>query len=247
MSLESDGIIEGYLKNQAEIARINAEADAAENGVKAQMKELADEIYRRQRELDEEKSRKSMIFENCLTSVKNTRKHNLEPLYEQINRVRRIIAMLRIAETFKPVQEIKEDEVKTYREGYLEWIGYLYNDDHLKIRLLIAGNGKPKNKYSLIAYGRDAFNDTKLLDNSGVYSYGIHLNDSYNGFSVRVELGSFPEIEDAKAQKHTNKHKRLKQFIADFEALKADYLEVTAKYKLSDFEQITAQEKAKKE
>lgn len=35
--LDAAVVVEGYLKNQAEIARINTEADAAETGVKAQI------------------------------------------------------------------------------------------------------------------------------------------------------------------------------------------------------------------
>lgn len=244
MTPETDGIIEGYLKNQAEIARIDAEADAAEAGVKAQMKELDDEMYRKQRELDDEKSRKNMVLNNCLVSVQNTRKHNLEPLYEQMNRVKRIIALLRIAETIQPVRDIEDGEITTYHGEYLEWLEYLYNDEFLKIRCLITENRKPKNKYSLIAYGRYAFNDQKLHNTRSVYSYGTpSLKD--RDMEVRLELASCPSVQDAKtySQKWSNKH--LKQFIAEFEALKKEYLEVTGKYKLSDFEQITAQEKAK--
>ena len=243
--LDAVAVVEGYLKNQAEIARINTEADAAETGVKAQIKLLDQEIYRRQRELDDEKSRSNKVLNDLLTSVQNTRKHTLEPLYEQANHVQHIITLLRLAETIQPVHEINYDEVKPYHEKYFEWIEYIYNDEFLKIRLLITRNDKPKNKYSLIAYGRDAFRGTKLLDNKGIYSYGIHLNDSFGDHSVRVELDSFPEIADAKAYAKKYANKKLKRFITDFEALKKEYQQVTGIYKLSDFEQITAQEKAK--
>lgn len=238
-------VVEEYLKNQAEIARINTEADAAETGVKAQIKLMEDDIYRRQRELDDEKSRDNRVLTNCLTSVQNTRKQNLEPLFKQANHVKRIIAMLRIAETIQPVKDIEDGEITTYHGEYLEWLNYAHKDDFLKIRLLITENRKPKNKYSLMAYGRCAFKADNLL--MPVYSYGTpNLNDDHGGgFSVRLELGCFPSIDEIKKTVSKHSDKILKPYIAEFEALKAEYLKVTGIYKLSDFEQITALEKAK--
>jgi len=239
-------VVEEYLKNLAEIARINTDADAAETGVKAQMKLQEDEMYRRQRELDDEKSRVFKVLNNCLVSVQNTRKHNLEPLYEQVNNVKRIIALLRIAETIQPVKDIEDGEITTYHGEYFEWLEHIYKDDFLKIRLLITETKKPKNRYSLLAYGRCAFEDQKILNRREVYSYGTpNLNDHAGGFQVRHELGSFPTIPDAKAYAQKSVNKPLKQFIADFMKLKAEYMDVTATYTLSDFEQITAQEKTK--
>lgn len=242
--LDAAAVVEEYLKNQAEIARINGEADAAEAGVKAQMKLQDEEMYRRQRELDDEKSRVGMVLNNCLVSVQNTRKHNLEPLYEQVNRVKRIIALLRIAETIQPVKDIEDGDITTYHGEYLEWLGYIYKDDFLKIRLLITETKKPKNKYSLLAYGRCAFGDPQLLKRC--YSYGLpNLNDHRGGFNVNSELGCFPSVEDIKKTLSKYPDKALKTYIADFDALKQEYLDVTGTYRLSDFEQITAQEKAK--
>lgn len=241
--LDAVAVVEGFLKNQAEISRINQEADAAETGVKAQIKELEDEIYRKKRELDDEKSRSNMVLTNGLNSIQNTRTQNLKPLYEQANHVKRIISLLRIAETIKPVKDIEDGEITTYRGEYLEWLEHVYKDDYLKIRLLITENRKPKNKYSLIAYGRCAFRYDNLL--TQVYSYGTPNLKETGGFSVRIELGCFPSIDEIKKTVSKYSDKILKPYIAEFEALKQDYLEVTGKYKLSDFEQITAQEKAK--
>jgi len=242
--LDAIAVVEGYLKNQAEVAQINTEADAAEAGVKAHMKVLDDEIYRRQREIDDEKSRRYMVLNNCLVSLKNNREHNLKPLFEQVSKVKRIITLLRIAETIQPVRDIEDGKITTYHEEYIEWLGHVYKDDFLKIRLLIIENRKPKNKYSLMAYGRCAFEDPKLLKR--VYAYGTpNLNEHSEIFSVRHELGCFPSIDEIKKLISKYPDKVLKTYIADFVKLKQEYLEVMGTYKLSDFEHITAQEKAK--
>ncbi len=242
--LDAKEMVEAYLKNQKEIARIGTEAGASEEAVRAEMQELGKEFYRRQDELNDEKRSRYSVLNNKLMTVKADCKDALKPLWERVNQVERIIALLRIAETIQPVKDIADSEVTTYHGEYLEWLGCLFKGDYLIIRLLITENKKPKNKYSLLAYGRCAFEDTSLLRK--FYEYGTpNLKDREGGFNVLHELGSFPSIHDAKTYAEKNSNKPLKQFIDDYVKLKAEYLEVTANYKLSDFEQITAQEKAR--
>lgn len=243
--LDAVAMVEEYLKTQKEIARISTEAKASEEAVKSEMRELTEEFYRRERELDDEKNRRHSVLNNKLKTVEAETKDALNPLWEKMNRVKRIIALLRIAETIQPVKDIEDGDITTYHGEYLEWLGCLFKGDYLIIRLLITENKKPKNRYSLLAYGRCAFHDETLLKKC--YSYGLpNLRDYTGGFNVTHELGCFPEISDAKAYAQKSANKPLKQFIDDYVKLKAEYMEVTAEYKLSDFEQITAQEKAKR-
>lgn len=242
--LDAKAVVEEYLKNQKEIALISKKAEASERALKTEMQELNDEFYKKERELDDEKSRRQAALNNKLKTVEAETKEALNPLWERMNRVKRIIALLRIAETIQPVRDIEDGDITTYHEEYLEWLGCLYKGDYLTIRLLITENKKPKNRYSLLAYGRCAFEDQTLLKKC--YSYGLpNLKDYRGGFNVTHELGCFPEISDAKAYAQKSANKPLKQFIDDYVKLKAEYMEVTATYTLSDFEQITAQEKAK--
>lgn len=244
--LDAKAVVEEYLKNQKEIALISQKAEASERTVKTEMQELNDEFYKKERELDDEKSRRQAALNNKLKTSEAETKEALNPLWERLNRVKRIIALLRITGTILPVLDIEDRDVTTYRGEYLEWLGCLYKGDYLTIRLLITENKKPKNKYSLLAYGRCAFEDQKILNRREVYSYGTpNVNDHAGGFLVKLELGSFPTIPDAKAYAQKSANKPLKQFIDDYVKLKAEYMEVTATYTLSDFEQITAQEKAK--
>ncbi len=244
--LDAVAVVEEYLKNQKEIARISTEAEASEEVVKTELRKFREEFYRRERELDDEKNRRNAILNDKLIAVEAGTQEALNPLWERMNRVKRIIALLRIAETIQPVKDIEDREITTYHEEYLEWLGHIYDSEFLKIRLLITENKKPKNKYSLLAYGRCAFEDQNILNRREVYSYGTpNVNEHAGGFLVKLELGSFPTIPDAKAYAQKSVNKPLKQFIADFVKLKAEYMEVTQTYNLSDFEQITAQEKAK--
>lgn len=242
--LDAVAVVEGYLKNQKEIAKISKKAEASERTVETEMQELNDEFYKKERELDDEKSRRQAALNNKLKTVEAETKELLTPLWEHVNKVKRIIALLRIAETIQPVKDIEDGDITTYHGEYLEWLGCLYKGDYLIIRLMITENKKPKNRYSLLAYGRCAFHNENLLKKC--YSYGLpNLRDYTGGFNVTHELGSFPTIPDAKAYAQKSANKPLKQFIDDYVKLKAEYMEVTATYTLSDFEQITAQEKTK--
>lgn len=236
--LDAKEVVEAYLKNQKEIARIGTEAGASEEAIKIEMHDLDTEYIRRQEELNDEKRRRYSVLNNKLITVQADCKDALKPLWEQVNQVERIITLLRIAETIQPVRDIADSEVTTYHGEYLEWLECLFKGDYLIIRLLITENKKPKNKYSLLAYGRCAFRDESLLRK--FYHYGTpNLRDHDGGFNVLLELGSFPSIPDAKAYAQKNANKPLRKFIDDYVKLKAEYLEVTATYKLSDFEQIT--------
>lgn len=237
-------VVEQYLTSRKEIARICTDADAAEAGTRGLIKQLDDEMDRKMRELEDEKYSRYKVLNNRLASIQEQRKADLAPFLEQKNRVKRIITLLKIAETIQTVTDIENGDITTHHGEYLEWLDHVYKDEYLKIRLLITENRKPKNKYSLLAYGRCSFWGTELLDYRRVYLYGTpNLNDHSRGFSVRCELGSYPSIQFAKKAASRFANKTLKQYIADFEALKQEYREVTANYKLSDFEKITAMEK----
>lgn len=247
--LEAKTVVEDYLKSIAEIARINDEADTSQLKIKAEMQELNEEFWRRQQELDDEKNRRHAAITNKSKTAEAETKEALDPLLEQVKRVERIITLLRIAETIQPVEDIEDSHISTYHGEYLEWLGYFYKDDLLKLRLLITENRKPKNKYSLLAYGRCAFSgfsDESLIRK--IYEYGTpNLNERQGGrFTVRMELGSFASMRDAKAYAQRNANKPLKEFISDYEALKQEYLDITAKFRLSDFERITAEKEGAK-
>lgn len=237
---EAKTAVEDFLRNQAEITRITTETNEKKEAIEAKKQEVSNIYYSKIQALKDEEFEEQTALDRQITDMKAGMDKTLKPLHGQIMQVKRIITLLRIAETIQPVKDIEDNEITTYHGEYLEWLGYVYKDDFLKIRLLITENTKPKNKYSLMVYGRCAFHDEKLLRR--LYTYGgPYLKD--DGFSIKHESGCFPSIDEIK--KHVSKYpeKVLKTFIEDFVKLKQEFLEVKGTYKLSDFEQITAQEK----
>jgi len=162
-----------------------------------------------------------------------------------VAQVDRYIEFLKIAQDFTPVEPIKDESVTRYERGahkHLEWLGYLYTDDFLKIRLLIAENDKPKNKYSLMVYGRCVF--WALSDNiiKMPHNYaGPNLNDGYS-FTIKDELRCAPSVDDLTAWVIQNRPKILAEFMDQFKKIKAEYLEVTKKYTLDDFRELIPKE-----
>lgn len=245
--LDARAAVEEYLRNQAEITRITTETNEKKEAIETKKREVSNIYDSKIQALKDEERKDQKALDQQITDMKAGTDNTLKPLEDQITQVKRIIALLRIAETIQPVRDIGDSEITTYNGEYLEFLGYAYyNDEFLKIRLLITENRKPKNKYSLLAYGRCAFEDQKLLRRLYTYEW-TNLKDYTGGFNVKYELGCFPSIDEIKKRlsKYPDTDKVLKTYIAEFGNLKQEYLEVKGAYKLSDFEQITAQEKAK--
>ena len=139
--------------------------------------------------------------------------------------------------------EIDTDKIKHYdrnSDKYLEWLGYFYNDEYLKIRLLIAENDKPKNKYSLLAYGKCFFPDLKLP-----YGY-LNISDwdiwtaarTVCGCNIHIGLVDLDTIEKCKTWLQKNRGKLLKSFLDNYQVVKAEYIDAITNYRLEDFSEF---------
>ena len=162
------------------------------------------------------------------------------------SKVNRIIAYLKLEE--KDL-EIDTDKIKHHdgnNDKYLEWLGYLYNDEYLKIRLLIAENDKPKNKYSLLAYGKCLFPD-EYYDGGFLKLPWGYLNISDGdiwtaartlcGCNIHIGLVDLDTIEKCKTWLQKNRGKLLKSFLDNYQVVKAEYIDAITNYRLEDFKE----------
>jgi hypothetical protein len=133
-----------------------------------------------------------------------------------------------------------------YKERYLKWIeGYFFNDEFLKIRLLICDTRKPVNKFSIVAVGKTPFE--KYLGN-GLYTYGLDLNVNAHNTQLLIIVKGFPSREDAEKWMKKRKNHILEVVIYRYKKLKAEYLKIIKKYRNEDnlLELIEAKEMAEK-
>lgn len=224
------------------------------NSSEHQIKRISDRTYKAIEKLEEQKQKIWNRY-NAANRVAETAKIKaLERLHkkkETLNaqemkecapfdanrtKVQRIIALLKSA---VPVGEIADADVTSYdpERRYCQWVGgYLYKSDFLKLRLLIAENDRPKNKFSLVAYGRYAFTRDELIRFNEYYSYGgPNLKD--DGFAVRFTIAHVPTVKEATSLA-AKEWPTLTRLISTVEQLEKEYRDATSKYALSDFASI---------
>ena len=125
-----------------------------------------------------------------------------------------------------------------------------YTDEFLSLSYVKYFVNRPKNKVALCiigycklgSYGNGDF-ETKILELD--YTYGCHLRD-HAGANFLREVKFFPDEESAKKYAIQNPIKKvLKKFLAKYELVKNECIEINKNYSLEDFEQYRL-EKAKK-
>jgi len=232
-------LIKQYKENEQEIKKINNSLDELREKNRKETYNLQYKIYYdRIRALQDERDKKINELNKQLKEKENTKEQEREKLEGVIIKIQRIIKFLK---TKKKDIVINENDVKYY-DRYntkdkkpLEWLGYLYSDEFLKIKLLIAENDKPKNKYSLIVYGKCIFTDDII---KFPYSYGINLNDNYNGLNLKILIKDTSTIEELKKYLEKNKDKILKEKIEEYKEIKKEYLNTLEDYKIEDFKEL---------
>jgi hypothetical protein len=133
---------------------------------------------------------------------------------------------------------INDDEVKPSGRGYgpaktKENLGFLFDDDYLKIKLYMVENEKPKNKYDLIALGRCRFDEDLLkLPRNSFYSFDIPWGN------LQTVVREFASVADLKTWLGTHRDKILTDEIHEYLDVKADYLAALKEYTIDDFTEL---------
>ena len=128
----------------------------------------------------------------------------------------------------------KEKEIKPYRDTKILKMGVLYKDNYMLIKLFIIENDKPKNKFSLVAYGKTKLHDFLDLP----YTYGTNVNDSYCGCNIKTIIKDMPTIDELKEYLKRNKNKILESFLGRYKVVVDEYCGCNNHYDLKDFNEV---------
>lgn len=182
---------------------------------------------------------------NSLEATKLELDKEIGELHKPIEQVKRILMFLQL-ESNPNINKLIIDDAeieppdKDWRnnvEPYRESLGYLFDDDYLKIKIFVINNDKPKNKYSLIAVGKSLFHDN-LLDYPYSYSYYVNLNGFHNNFKILIRLQDASSIEELKVWFDKHKTKLFIEEIKKYQEVKTEYLETLRDYKTVDFQEL---------
>ncbi len=225
------------LDNREKIRKLSAEVNKVEDRRDEEVTRLKYDVYQEKiRQLEHECDDKILEVTEKENAVIDGIKESMKEPVSVINQAERILDFLRV--DIKRSLDIADDEIVLSRfvnEEYKKSLGYLIDDDYIKIKVFIVGNRKPKNKYTLAVIGRVAFRGTLM---SYPYSYGLDIDALNKGFDILTSIKDMADINDLKAYYHRHRDSILADTITEYVKVKAEYLEVKELYSIEDFKPL---------
>jgi len=240
----SAAMITQYRNNREEIASQRESQEKLEEEQREKISQIKERYRNTIRELERQQDVEIEKIDNIIDSAKEETDSTIEKLSVPMNQTDRVMYYLRRAE--KTLDVKYADSVKNRRDGHLELVEK-YSDDTISLQMYIVENGRPTNKYSLVIVGECLLGggDEKILKLP--YEYlgwrdGFDCSDN----NIQVAPKHFKTIEDAKKYATNNNiQKILKKFFAQYNVVKAEYVEANSKYTLHDFEELFREEFSK--
>jgi len=182
------------------------------------------DVYQKKiREVESERDKAIEDVRNKAHFEEEKRQEKIKELMKPVKQVERILEFMR--QDTKGSIAVKDEDIHTRNGDYKEALGYYYKDDYLKAKLFIIENGKPKNKYSLVVYGKCSFSEAVLTLPrhfvNGAYTSG-------NRYNLEVSLRDFPSIAEAKTWLERVGSKL--DILEGYQAVKQEYIETKQAY-----------------
>jgi len=233
--MNTQEMIKQYQENQEKLKALGTQSTVFHEAKREESRKVEYIFWDREKIIRQERDAGLEKINEQIRDYEGQAKEERVELSEAIHKVERIIAYLKLGKRDLEI-DIYTIKHRDRDEGkYLEWLDYLYSDDFLNIRLLIAENDKPKNKYRLCGYGKCLFHDELL---KLPYGCGMNLLDYQSRCNIQVVINDFDSIDKLKSWLSKNRDKILQEFLVEYQGVKAEYLEVMANYRLKDFQEI---------
>jgi len=239
--LSSERLISTYKKNQLKILELKKVQDVFHEKTKEKRNEIYDEYCDKINALEKQRDKIYYSLDKQLEKIDHKTEKKISRLYTPINDVKRIIYFL----NQKELQLVFDvSKITNYHYDYLELLEQ-YTNDHLKLALYIAKNGRPKNKYSLIIVGMCQFGKRNNYILKLPCDYGVSLHHSeIQWFDVTKIIKHFDSIQSAKKYHESNKIGIvLNSFLQEYHTVLQEYKEAINNYSISDFTEIINQGK----
>ena len=233
---DAGAMITQYNKNKKEITSLEQTQETLEKEKREQINEITMRYNTTIHELDKQKNRENDKLQEDIDSAEKETSQKIEKLSEAKTTLDKVLYFLKIEN--KKLDSSSLNEIKNYHDKHLE-TSQTWSDECMELRLLIAENDRPKNKYSIIIAGKSKIGSHDRNDSILVlpYSYGVHINAWH--LDILTDVKHFTSISDAKKYLKTHDIQSiLKDFFAQYGIVKSEYESVISKYTLSDFEQI---------
>ena len=188
-------ITEEYLANYEQWIETIGDRDVEHDDVTRLKASIARQFNDEKRRTEERHMTTIHKIQDALAKKDTNWNTEIAVLHARLEPVERKIKFLEKRDEIEKVDlDIKEDKIKPYDDKELVALGTFYEDRYLKVILFIAENDKPKNRYSLIAYGKTSLHE--FVDCSR--GYGISISDHGMSYHFSMDLKSLPSIEELK-------------------------------------------------
>ena len=183
--------------------------------------------------IEEEKDRLISSVEYEKDQYVEQKEREIEGLKQPIEEVDRKIKFLELAKTIKETDvSIDDKEMGAYRDRGLYRKGFFFKDKYMNIKIYVAENDKPVNKYTLFACGNCAFGDFMDLP----HGYGLPVHGDRGNITIIIK--DLPTVEEINSYLEKNRKRVLKNLIGRYNVVKKEYLDVIRDYRLSDFKTV---------
>lgn len=152
----------------------------------------------------------------------------LEPEIQDIDQKIKFLKHREKIEGKKP--EFDDESVKTYHDKELVKLGILYKDEFTIIKLFVAENDRPKNRWTLMALGYTLLRE--LYDMPHEYALPIHM---IHGAFLQKALKHLPTLEEIKVYAGVRLENLMRADLVAYEGIKKAYLNTINNYTLEDF------------
>lgn len=228
-------LVKQYLENEQKIKKIQEQQQERKKQAQQKVRQVENKYYDKAKAIKKVRDDEiALIWEQEDSKTKEEEQKRFD-LSKVIAKVDRIIAFLKLQTKLKQKDlTIKDEDVKAYHDRHIESLGYFFDDTYLKIKLFIAENDKPKNKYSLIALGKCLFEG--FMNLREYRSYGADVQ--YHGNNITVVIKEGPDITELKLYLERRRKKLLIDLLETYKQVKEQYESVLAEHEIGDFEPL---------
>jgi len=213
-------MITKYKNHLVKEAHLYAEIKAIEDKASEQMRKKDSFYYDRIRKLDDEKYEQLHKIELEKTKKVNLLKDDIKLLSDHINKVERILKFIDIYRNKNTVvdPDFKVEGQYHYGERMPLEIIDVIQKEYLCLKIVVAENRKPKNKYSLCVVGKHIFNDDLLRLPK---SYGLPISAFCEDVAMLIKEA--PDSAPLKKYYEASKHKFIDDLLLQYEAVEQEY------------------------
>jgi len=231
---EKSKLLDKYMRSNYEINRIKGERDAKTSRLEEEQGEMEDEFDKAIRLLKDTKTEKRRTLGKKIEEIEEKAEEELDSWFLIRENVKRIRALLSVNTTMD--LQIADDAVYNVSKWhpFFEMLDYIVDENHLKIRLCIIENERPKNKFSLFGVGKCHFPDELFYHDRG---FCVALCSNDRGVTILRELKHLPSVEALKNYVDENQALLKKRLVKNYFDVVGEYQQAHEQFKLEDFDE----------